>query len=62
MGLNQYQPLSYNLVTGLQIDFMLLITTLKARPFSQPFIHLTACLSSLHINILWQTVSKLFFF
>ncbi|KAK4807192.1 hypothetical protein QYF61_024312 [Mycteria americana] len=38
------------LVTGLQLDFVPLITTLWAQPFSQFSVHLTVCSSSPYIN------------
>jgi len=56
-------PLGTPLVTSLQLDSELLITTLWVLPFSQFSIHLTDHSSSLHFlsfprRILWETVSK----
>lgn len=51
------------LVTGPHLDFVQLITTLRAQPFIQSPIHLTVCssnmnVSSLSVRILWETVPK----
>ena len=48
------------LVTDLQLDFVPLITTLWARPFSQFSIHLTVSSGpySFSMKIFWKRVSK----
>ncbi|GAB0181629.1 hypothetical protein GRJ2_000628200 [Grus japonensis] len=47
-------PWTTPLVTGLQLDFVPLITTLWAWPFSRFSIHLIVCLSSPYINKFYE--------